>query len=271
MTAPLATHVSGSGPDLVLVHGWGMHAGVWDGVVPALSRAHRVTRIDLPGHGASPGDTDFDLPRLRGWLAEAVPAPAVWVGWSLGGLVALDLALHRPDRVRGLVLVAAPTRFLQAPDWPDAVAPEVLDQFAAGLVDDYRGTMLRFLALQTRGAADGREALRRLRDSWAAAPAPRPRALRSGLALLRDTDLRAALPRIACPVLVLAGERDTLVPASAAVACVEAMPGARLEIMAGAGHAPFLSDSDGFVRHLADFSAELSRIDGAALGPGGAR
>jgi len=271
MRAPIALHTSGAGPDLVLVHGWGMHAGVWDDVVPALSRNHRVTCIDLPGHGASPGDAEFDLPHLRDWLAEAVPVPAVWVGWSLGGLAALDLALHRPERVRGLVLVAAPVRFLRAPDWPDAVAPEVLEQFAAGLAQDYRGTLMRFLALQTRGAADGRDALRRLRESWVAVQPPRPRALRSGLALLRDTDLRDALPRLACPMLALAGERDTLVPPAAAAALAAAVPDGRLEMVKGAGHAPFLSDPDGFVRQVSAFSAEIASAAQAAPGSGDAQ
>ncbi len=258
VSAALATHVTGEGSALVLVHGWGMHSGIWGEVVPALAPRHRVVRVDLPGHGASLGDAEFDLPALREALVAAVPEPAVWVGWSLGGLAVLDLALHQPQQVRGLVLVAATPRFVRGSDWPHAVAPEILEQFAAGLEDSYDATLLRFLALQTRGAADGREALRRLRESWRASPAPRPMALRSGLALLRDSDLRSQLAGLHCPVLVVGGERDTLVPSAALTALVAALPDARMELIAGAGHAPFISAPETFVQQLTAFASSVS-------------
>lgn len=264
-SAGLYREVLGSGPDLVLVHGWGMHAGAWDGIKQPLAEHFRVTLLDLPGHGHSPATADFDLPSLRRDLSAAAPAEALWLGWSLGGMACLDLATHRPERVRGLVLVAATPRFVRSADWPWAMDPEVLAGFGTDLERDHAGTLQRFLALQVRGADDSRETLRQLRRSWSARPPPRGDALAGGLRLLQQCDLRDHLPQIRCPSLVVLGERDALVPAAVAAPLCERLPQSRVRLMAGAGHAPFVSDPAGFVAAVCDFADDLGRgVDSVA-------
>ena len=97
----LYTNTVGEGPDIVLLHGWGMHSGVWEDVVELLMDSFRVTVMDLPGHGYSremiPG---HDLQNLCHAVSERAPSQAFWVGWSLGGLVAQQAALETPERVR---------------------------------------------------------------------------------------------------------------------------------------------------------------------------
>src|SRR5690554_4795270 len=93
-----------------LVHGWGMHGGIWAPVVTALGEATAPVCLALPGHGSRPAEP-AELSRWAAALADALPGPRVWVGWSLGGLVCLQLALARPSQVRALVLVAATPRF----------------------------------------------------------------------------------------------------------------------------------------------------------------
>ena len=88
---------------------------------------YRVTVVDLPGHGYSRGfGVGLTLPVLAETVAAAVPAPAVWVGWSLGGLIAQQVALTMPERVSRLALVNSTACFTQRPDWPHAVALPVL-------------------------------------------------------------------------------------------------------------------------------------------------
>ncbi|HKJ77485.1 MAG TPA: pimeloyl-ACP methyl ester esterase BioH, partial [Gammaproteobacteria bacterium] len=245
----VSVHVDtrGAGPDLVLVHGWGLHGGVWDTVAARLAERCRLHIVDLPGFGASPlPEGPYTLEALAAAVAEAVPAGADWLGWSLGGMVALAAVGDGAD-LRRLVTVGTSPRFVAGPDWPHAVDPAVLDGFAAELEDDFEGTLQRFLALQTRGAEDGRATLRRLREALTARGAPRAEALAGGLAILREADLRPALPALGRPVLLVQGERDTLVPTAAAEAAADLLPDARLQILAGAGHAPFLSHPEAFV------------------------
>lgn len=245
---------SGHGSDVVLVHGWGSHGGVWTEIAAALSSDFRVTVPDLPGHGRS---RDFApetfTPEI---MAEAIQrrlsGPAVWVGWSMGGLVALAAAQHGPKTTAGLVLVNATPKYVQSPDWSHAMPPAVLEQFAQNLEQDYVGTLERFLTLQM-AAGEDREVLRRLRHEMFRYGEPVTAALHAGLCLLQEQDRRDALGDVTVPALVIQGERDRLVPMGAARFLAEHLPQARLAPISGAGHAPFLSHPDAFLERLEDF------------------
>lgn len=246
----LHREVRGAGPEWLLLHGWGLHGGVWAPVVEELAQRHRVTNVDLPGHGRSRGPVPERLAEAAAQVAEGMAPGTTVMGWSLGGLLALRLALDWPERVGALVLVAATPRFVTGPDWPHAVAPEVLDGFRAELEDDHRQTLNRFLALQARGSATAREDTRWLRGQLVDSGEPDPVGLARGLAWLAGEDLRAALPGLEVPVHLIGGQRDTLVPAAALAATAAALPDARLSVLTGAGHAPFISHRDAFLAAL---------------------
>lgn len=255
----LAAETRGQGPDLVLLHGWGMNMGVWAGLPAEITALRQVTAIELPGHGASPFDPAWD--GRRAWARaslDAAPERAVWLGWSLGGLIALEAALDAPERVAALVLVTATPRFVQGPDWPAAMAPGTLAQFHDTLLADPALALERFLFLQMRGGDGARETLRTLRGELANRPTPRPEALALGLDLLREGDLRERLAALACPTQWIFGERDTLVPAAAGEGVAALLPAAGIAIIPGAAHAPFLS-------HPKETAAVLGRFLAGAL------
>lgn len=249
-------HIEGRGTPVVLIHGWGLHGGVWVSTAQALARTHEVWCVDLPGFGASaPLRDGYTAQALAEAVAARVPAGAAWAGWSLGGLVALA-AVQAGVMMSRLVLVGSTPRFVQGPDWPHAMAGEVLAGFAEELAADWRATVLRFLALQARGSERAREELRALRESVFAHGEPAVAALHGGLDVLRDTDLRGGLGQIPLPTLIVHGSRDVLVPVQAAVATADALPDARLALIEGAGHAPFLSHPEHFERELLSFLHE---------------
>ncbi len=239
---------------VVLLHGWGLHGGIWAQTVPALAEHFSVTVPDLPGHGRSRGLPEFNtLEALAGEAAAVLDGPATWVGWSLGALVALTAARHYPRSVTKLVLVGATPRFVQAPDWPCAMAPATLEQFAVELESDYRGTLQRFLSLQIGDGFDARVVLRDLRSTLYRYGEPETAALRSGLRLLKETDLRRCLHAISVPTRVIHGERDKLVPVEAGKYLATQLSAARFEIIESAGHAPFLSHPSLFLQKLEGF------------------
>lgn len=242
----------GDGPDCILIHGWGLSKAVWAGVSHGLAVHCRLHAVDLPGHGASaPGAPGIDA--WAGRLAGTVCKPAVWIAWSLGGLVALRVAQWRPDRVRALILVDSSPRFAVADDWPWGAQESLLDGFAERLEKDFDGLLREFVALNARGAEAGSgETLRRLRDAVALAP-PTLDGLRQGLDILRANDLRAALPRVHVPTLVLNGERDRLTHPEVARCMARAMPDAEYCGVKGAAHAPFLSHPEVFQAKVVSF------------------
>lgn len=250
----LSITTQGSGPDIVLLHGWGLAAAVWEDTAQALAQHFRVTLIDLPGYGQSPVTDDYSLPALARQVAQVAPSPALWVGWSLGGMVAMQLAIQQPHAVCALVLAASTARFVQGADWPHAVEAHVLDTFALDLALNYRRTVQRFLALQARGSERGLAVIRRLSARLPAHGEPAVVALQAGLGILRNADLRAQLKDINCPTLLIAGEHDTLIPLDAAKALVVMFQQGRLHTMQGAGHALFLSHAQEFVQLICEFS-----------------
>jgi len=243
----------GRGPALVLLHGWGLHSGIWAPLLPALSLSYRVCCIDLPGHGRSPAPpAGFDLDTMAEAVAAHAPPGAAWLGWSLGGQVALAAALAG-HAVRRLVLVATTPRFVAGPGWDCAVAPATLAGFAASLARDHRKTVRDFLALQLRGDRRAATLLVELRGVLAQCDEPDPAALRAALAVLAETDLRARLPAIRQPALVISGERDRLTPAAAGQQLAAALADGRFNAMPGAAHTPFLTHPDAFLAAVAGF------------------
>lgn len=244
----------GHGPEVVLVHGWALHGGVWVEVVRELSKDFRVTIVDLPGHGRSRDwwPPEFSPASLASAVQHVLAGPAAWVGWSLGGLVALAAAQKSPQAVEKMVVIGATPKFVRSDDWPHAMEPAVLDQFARDLEHDYATTLKRFLSLQV-GMQEDHQVLRRLRAELFRFGEPSTAALRAGLRLLKEADCRAMLPTIRTPALVIHGKLDRLVPVGAARYLAEHLPQAQLEIVAGSGHAPFLSHPAIFLERLKDF------------------
>ena len=247
----------GSGEPLVLIHGWGMHGGIWDNVIPLLSPKFCVHCVDLPGHGHSTEekrqDTLFTLNTVVKELSAHFDEPLNICGWSLGGQVALRWATLIPHQIKRLVLVASTPCFTIREDWEFGMAAETLHQFAIELERDHVATLRRFLALQVRGSENERDLLANLRSHLFSRGEPEISALRGGLQILRDLDLRDELDSICRPVLIIAGKRDKLTPLEASFYMSQALPDARIVEIAGAAHAPFLSHPGIFVEQISDF------------------
>lgn len=245
---------SGRGPALALLHGWALNSHVWDDLVPQLAEEFTVVCIDLPGHGASAWSPGFhDLGSLAETLAPEILPGSVLLGWSLGALAALQLAISRPRGVRALITVAGTPKFLRSADWLEGIDPDVLLEFADHLRVDFEPTVREFLALQVRGDDRATQTLRRLRRDLLAHGPPDHRALEAGLEILRGSDLRERLARIQAPALVIAGERDRLTPPGASHALAAALPRAQFHLVSGAAHAPFLSQPQEFLREVRQF------------------
>lgn len=237
----------GDGPDLVLLHGWGLHRGVFNPLAESLQAHFRLHLPDLPGYGsnaASAWAPTFE--ELVDALAARLP-PAAWLGWSLGGQLALALAQRHPDSVRALVLLACNPCFVANPAW-DGMAPATFEAFETGLRASPEQALRRFTLLCARGSRDPQATRRQL--AKAELPAPRPSALAHGLDWLREHPRHDALATLPVPSTWIAGANDGLVPLAAVNAAARAAPGGRLHAVQGAGHAPFLDAPAAVAAHV---------------------
>ena len=234
----------GAGSPVVLLHGWSLSSAVFEPEASLLARHRRVIAPDLRGHGRSPAGPSSlaDFARDVAALVDRLGLErAVLVGWSLGAQVALAaLPLVRP-RLAALVLVAGTPRFTQGEGWPHGLPAQAVEVLAHRVRRDPARAMARFFdGMFAEGELDD-AARARLRALRAAIPLPDPAAALSGLELLAREDLRGALAAVDLPVLLVHGERDPICPPAASRAMAAAIPGARLVLRAGAGHAPFLA------------------------------
>lgn len=246
----LAMRSRGDGPDLILLHGWGLSGEVFAPLVERLAERICCHCIDLPGHGDSPA-----LSGLSAWtdaVADRLGRPAVWLGWSLGGLVALDAAQRYPGQVHALVLTATTPRLMQGPDWPRGLSADTVKATRAGLADDFETTVSRFLESQLRGTPAAASSIARLSADLAARP-PSPAGLASGLDIIQRADLRAGLGRTKTPTCLIGGRRDRLAHPEAMRWTARTMPNAVCDIYRDAAHAPFVSEAERFADQVATF------------------
>ncbi len=227
---------------LLFLHGWAQSQQIWCRQRAAFPDAQA---LNLPGHGGAP---DVAADAWAETVARQLPdEPCVLVGWSLGGMLALDIARRWPDRIAALALVATTPRFRRAPDWPPGCEDDLFAGFEAAVADESMRLLSRFFSLMLHG--DALE--RRARNELARAAVDRrrpasPAGLSAGLELLAEIDLREALPGISAPAVIMHGEQDAIVPFAAGRQLAGAMPQARIEHFADCGHAPFLTRPERF-------------------------
>jgi pimeloyl-[acyl-carrier protein] methyl ester esterase len=253
----LYVETRGRGPDLVLLHGWGLNLRVWDGLARELSKSFRLILVDLPGHGRSAWNPRARTPAEQAWQVHAALATCTdhysLLGWSLGGQIAIDLAAALPGSVERLVLVATTPRFAAGEDWPHGMAPTGLDKLATQLRTNYKRTVSEFLELQVRGSNAAERVLAELQGSLFSHGEAHPKALVAGLSTLKNSDLRSMLSSIRTPALVIAGQYDRVTLPAASRALAQMLPDARYVEFRRTAHAPFLS-------HTAEFSSLVTKF-----------
>jgi len=240
---------------LVLLHGWAMTPAVWRPLRQSLPAGAIVRTPALPGHDGAPAAAGADAADWAKHLLAQIPDEAVVCGWSLGALLALEMARLAPARIARLILIGGSPRFVAAPDWRHGLAEKTVSDFIAGYACAPESTLRRFLALQVLGDAQRKTVQRALGSAFDPAAAGVAaenttkegstevrQAFADGLRLLARTDLRSTVAAIEQPVLLLHGQRDALMPVTAAEWLAENFPSATLRVLSDCGHAAFLSD-----------------------------
>ncbi|MFE1177281.1 3-oxoadipate enol-lactonase [Streptomyces sp. NPDC058773] len=244
------------GPVLILGPSLGTSLAVWDAQLPALARHFRVIRWDLPGHGGSPADllrpgaTVDDLAGLVRALADHLGvARFAYAGVSLGGAVGAHLAVHHPERVEALALVCSSARFGEPTGW----------QRRAALVRAQGTEALAGTAAErwfTPGFGNAATAA-----LVAGFRATDPAGYAACCDALAGYDLRAELPRITAPTLVIAGRDDPATPPAHARELADGITGSTLLELPAASHLALVEQPHAVLAALRDHFAAPSHPD----------
>jgi pimeloyl-[acyl-carrier protein] methyl ester esterase len=259
---PLHVEEAGRGRPVILLHGWSLSSAALSGLAEALAPRCRVLLADLRGHGRSPApgegyevaDHARDLAALVDRLG---PERPVLLGWSLGAMAVLAALPGLGSRVAGAVLLSGTPRFCAAADWPHGLPEGTVRAMATQLADRPERALRRFFGGMFVEGEIERAPLEALARHLVEGAPPDGNGVRRSLAGLARADLRDGCREVSAPALLLHGERDPVCLPGASAWMAGAIPGARLELLAGLGHAPQLSRPREVVDAVRRFLAEV--------------
>lgn len=221
--------------DIVLLHGWGSSSQSWLPLIPALQDFANIIAIDLPGFGASAEVPEFTLDTVVELIAAQLPKKCVLIGWSLGGMLAVQIAARYPQHISRLITLAANAKFVASRDYETAMPLAVNRQFNKGFAADPQTTLKLFAGLTVQGDVNERVLLKKMRTL------PATESINANwlqaLELLTRSDNREAFASLVQPGLHLLAEKDTLVPVSAAQSLSELNARQLVQVISGASHA----------------------------------
>lgn len=249
---------------LVLIHGWGLNSAVWqsfiDSVPDSFIDVFNIITIDLPGYGLNV-DIDiqpYSLENICQCINQTIKQPAIYLGWSLGGLVATEMALRYPEKVLSLITVASSPCFLEEETlneestqdmWP-GMKPQVLNAFYQKLQVDTQKTISGFLKIQAMGSPHVRQDIKKISQLIFNHKMANKITLEQSLKLLESSDHRKRLTKITQPFLRIYGSADSLVPAEVSEKVSKLAGNSELHVIKQASHAPFVSHTDDFKQIL---------------------
>ena len=222
---------------LCFLHGWGFNQRVWAGFAEGFQPEWNVKIPTLPGYDGA-ATCALGLEDVARALLAEVPDDSILIGWSLGGMIGIRIASMKP--IRKLILVAGSPCFVKKDDWPCGTEAELVERLMLRVQDEPDRVLQEFALLSSSG--DGRpRATYQVLASLQKENRAHTGALIDGLDMLLHTDLRAELSALKCTVGVILAANDRLLPVAAGAAMQALRSGLGLEVIEGAGHAPFIS------------------------------
>ena len=258
----------GTGPALVLLHGWCMSSAVWSFQLEQLSGIFRVIAPDLRGHGRSERSGDgYSFEKFAADIAALFRhldlRQAILAGWSLGAQVALLASPLLRERLAGLALISGTPRFTATDDFPHA-----LDEAeASGMGLKVRRNIGRALEGFTRrmfaaGELDDEALAGRIRALLATVPLPDPEIALASLQALATADMRSLLPETDLPTLIISGDIDQICLPQASKYMAQRIQSSCHVVLQGCGHAPFLAHSRQFNEEISSFGRRIFEFRG---------
>ncbi len=234
-------------PTIALIHGWGTGPEIWNPVRDQCASISLSTVIhELPGYGSrSHEDSNLNIQQLADDAAERLPGNAIWVGWSLGAMVALAAAIKENTSIAGVMGLCATAKFVTNSEKADALVElrKAVETDAAKATSRFQRSM--------PSSANRRSITKQLRNVSAGIISKET--LLSGLDVLSRADLTEEVNKISVPVRLISGTEDPIIDASAAIELNRLIPGSQYTALP-CGHVPFLECPQLFSEQLFEFA-----------------
>jgi len=256
--------------NIVFLHGWGLNSGVFVDFVARFQQVEpsiKVYLIDIAGYGTQASKvSSSDIEILTVDCLARAPEQALWVGWSLGGMIALKAALSVDNaakrRIQALQLVSTTPRFVLSDDWPQGVELASFQRFCDVLSENYDQALIKFLAMQAGADKAARKLAIRAHEAICEQTAPSPETLQLGIDCLGRHNMLDELKPLSIPTQVVCGSLDRVAHPNASKVLADKL---QCELITyHAGHAPFLTQAQQTLADLQDFIRAVNFQNSAA-------
>lgn len=230
----------------------------------SLSAHFQLITVDLRGHGSSTGGSNCGFSAFASDLHELLEVldlrDVILVGWSMGAQIAVHSFPQLKSRVAGLVLIAGTPRFCAADDYPHGLPLREVRSLGLRLRKNYQsaaeGFAQEMLAAQERNCSCSKVLLTKVMENL-----PAPEVARLALDALVAIDLRPLVQKVRVPVLLIHGEEDSICLPGASRYLYEHLAKGQLQLLPGAGHAPFITRAAEVNTFIREFVVELHGTD----------
>ena len=254
--------------NIVFLHGWGLNSKVWVDFIERFQNAEptiNVHLIDIAGYGSQAKfASSSDLSQLSADCLSRAPEQAFWVGWSLGGMIALKAALAEnhvvKPRIQGLQLISTTPRFAKASDWLDGVPIESFQRFCDAFSENYQRALIKFLAMQAGADKNAQAIAYKAHADICTQPSPSPQTLQLGIDCLGTHNMLDEIKPLGIPAQVVCGSLDRVVHPQSAKILADLLDCELVTLKTG--HAPFLTNPQ---RTLGNLQAFLGLIERASV------
>ncbi|NRB37109.1 MAG: malonyl-ACP O-methyltransferase BioC [Pseudomonadales bacterium] len=246
----------------ILIPGWGVGSDIFEWLCPALAQdfivylADAISYADMPTPELAAASLQAQIEKTV--FSKNVNQNCCVMGWSLGGNIALQLALDFPATVSSLLLLATSPSFIAREHWPQAMAEKTFALFQQGIIKQPQKTLKRFDLLQAKGDNEQKSLSHALAEYRKQQQSIEDVELAAGLELLASFDLSSRLSELNMPIQWCLGEADALVNAAIAEPLRELLPSADIQVLAGVSHLPFLTATDELFIQLKKLVAPLN-------------
>ncbi|AEO08312.1 pimeloyl-ACP methyl ester esterase BioH [Buchnera aphidicola] len=241
--------------NLILLNGWGINSNIWMFIIKQLQYDFKFYLIDLPGSGKNKNLLPEKIDTIIKILYKKMPKNAIWIGWSIGGLIVNYFALCYPQHALALINVASSPCFIEKKNWP-GIKKHIIHKFYYNLKTKYHQTINTFLDIEQINSKKHSKDISILKKIFYQSP-PHIELLNNGLEIIFLFDLRVDMAYLKIPILRIYGELDNLIPKKIASILDSKWPRTHSIIIKKAAHAPFITNKNQFCSILLNFKKSL--------------
>ena len=242
------------GDPLLLIHGWGVNSGIWVSLVDQLKKFFKIYIIDLPGMGQSSIISPYTLENLAKEIRVNIPVDKCNIlGWSLGGQVAIQLAIKNPQFVEKLILMSTTPCFVERHDWSYGVKKQFFNKFEIDAKNKIDDTLMKFFLIQTKDIVNAKDTMIFLKRNFIQSSQHKTHGMKNALGVLKNTDLRKEIKKINIQSLIIIGDKDRLTCPDASLWLNKNIRTSTLVKIQGANHMPFITHTKEVIDAMKEF------------------